>query len=393
MNTKILFVDDDPAVLDGYRRALHDAFRPDTAVTGHQALELVANSGPYAVVVSDMRMPAMDGVELCSRIARVSPDTIRVVLTGYSDLESAIAAVNEGQIFRFLTKPCSPELLKKTLAACLVQRRLLTAEKELLEQTLTGSIKVLTEVLSLASPRAFRRAVRIHRYVRHVVAQLGLDNAWQYEIAAMLSQLGCIALSPEIIGAAYRGKELSLEDQTAFDMHPSVARNLLRHIPRLDAVAWIVGQQRFGAAIPNARVSPAMRIGVDILRLAIGMDDLKIKGHSDDEALSKLRRDPQFDPRIVAALASIPREASNPDLKSLSISMLADGMILQEQIRTKAGLLLAERGQELTRPLILRLNNFRYRHDIPEQILVSDPARESQPPEISPLIPPNPPQP
>ena len=162
-------------------------------------------------------------------------------------------------------------------------------------------------------------------------------------------------------------------------MHPSVARNLLAHIPRLDAVAWIVGQQRFGAAIPNARVSPAMRIGADILRLAIAMDDLKIKGQSDDEALSKLQHDPQFDPKMVATLASIPPEASNLDLRSVPLSKLADGMILQEEIRTNAGVLLAEPGQELTYPLIVRLNNFRYRQDIPEKILVSGPATGTQP--------------
>lgn len=379
MDQKILFVDDDPLVLDGYRRALYGSFRPDTAVGGHEALKTLANSGPYAVVVSDVRMPSMDGVELFSRIAGVSPDTVRVMLTGYADLDSAIAAVNEGHIFRFLTKPSAPDVLKKTLSACLEQHRLLATEKELLEQTLTGTIQVLTNVLGLANPCAFQRAARIRRYVRHMVAQLGLNAAWQYEMAAMLSQLGCIALSPEIIEAAYLGKELSLEEQTAFDMHPSVARNLLAHIPRLDAVAWIVGQQRFGAAIPNARVSPAMRIGADILRLAIAMDDLKIKGQSDDEALSKLQHDPQFDPKMVATLASIPPEASNLDLRSVPLSKLADGMILQEEIRTNAGVLLAEPGQELTYPLIVRLNNFRYRQDIPEKILVSGPATGTQP--------------
>lgn len=379
MDQKILFVDDDPSVLDGYRRALHGSFCPDTAVGGHEALKTLANCGPYAVVVSDMRMPSMDGVELFSRIARISPGTVRVMLTGYADLDSAIASVNEGHIFRFLTKPSAPDVLKKTLSACLDQHRLLAAEKELLEQTLTGTVHVLTNVLGLANPSAFQRAARIRRYARHMVAKLGLDGAWQYEIAAMLSQLGCIALSPEIIEAAYCGKELSLEEQTAFDMHPSVARNLLAHIPRLDAVAWIVGQQRFGAAIPNARVSPAMRIGADILRLAIAMDDLKIKGQSDDEALSKLEHDPQFDPKMVATLASIPPEASILDLRSVPLSELSDGMILQEEIRTNAGVLLAEPGQELTHPLIVRLNNFRYRQDIPEEILVSDPAKEGQP--------------
>ena len=141
MHEKILFVDDDPAVLEGYRRALHKEFQTDTAVGGREALWAIANDGPYAVVVSDMRMPSMDGVQFLSRIGRISPNTVRVMLTGYADLESAIGAINEGRIFRFLTKPCEADVLKKTLTTCLVQYRLVTAEKELLEQTLTATIK------------------------------------------------------------------------------------------------------------------------------------------------------------------------------------------------------------------------------------------------------------
>jgi len=313
---KILFVDDEPVVLAGYKRTLSKEFQMDTAVGGQEGLTAVASSGPYAVVVSDMRMPSMDGVQFLSRISKASPNTVRVMLTGCTDLQSAIEAVNEGHIFRFLTKPCETDVLKKTLTACLVQYRLVTAEKELLEHTLTGIIKLLTDMLSLANPAAFSRTVRIRRYVQHVVAKLGLDAPWQYEIAAMLSQLGCIALPPEIIEAAYCGRKLSPEQQTMFDMHPSVARNLLSNIPRLDGVAWMVGQQRFGAAVPNTGVPPTLRIGGQILRLAIAFDDLKMKGHSHSGALAKLQHDPQFDPKILCGLDGLPPDADNADPES-----------------------------------------------------------------------------
>jgi response regulator RpfG family c-di-GMP phosphodiesterase len=371
---KILFVDDDLSVLEGYRRVLHEEFQPDTAVGGEDGLDAIAKAGPYAVVVSDMRMPTMDGVQFLSCISRISPNTVRVMLTGYGDLQSAIGAVNEGHIFRFLTKPCEADVLNKTLIACLVQYRLVTAEKELLEQTLTGSIKVLTDVLSLANPAAFSRAARIRRYVQHLAAQLGLDARWQYEIAAMLSQLGCIALPSEIIEAAYCGKQLSRDEQTAFDMHPSVARNLLGNIPRLDCVAWMVGQQRFGAAVPDAQVSPSMRIGADILRVAIALDDLKINGHNDTEAFAKLKQDPQFDPTIVIALRSLPAESGGMESKAVRIPDLFPGMILQEEIRTKGEVLVAGNGQEVTYPLIVRLNHLHQRGKIPGEVLVLDPS-------------------
>jgi response regulator RpfG family c-di-GMP phosphodiesterase len=373
MHEKILFVDDEPAVLEGYKRALHKEFQPDTAVGAQEALTTIAKNGPYAVVVSDMRMPDMDGVQLLSRISTISPTTVRVMLTGHADLQSAIGAVNEGRIFRFLTKPCESDVLKNALTTCLVQYRLITAEKDLLENTLMGSIKVLTDVLSLANPAAFGRAVRIRRYVQHLVATLKLDSAWQYEAAAMLSQLGCITLSPEVIEAAYCGRELTVEEQTAFDMHPSVARNLLGNIPRLDCIAWIIGQQRFAAADPETKMPHSMMMGADILRVAIAFDDLKIRGANDSEAISKLQCDTKFDPKIVRALSSLQPEEGNRELKMVRISDLATGMIIQEEIRTKVGMLLIGIGQEVTYPLIVRLNNFNRRQDLPSKILVLAP--------------------
>jgi response regulator RpfG family c-di-GMP phosphodiesterase len=301
MNEKILFVDDEPAVLDGYRRTLRQEFHPDTANGGQAALDSLQANGPYAVVVSDMRMPGMDGVTLLAKVRDLSPHTVRVILTGHADLQSAMNAVNEGHIFRFLTKPCESEVLKKTLTTCIVQYRLITAEKELLENTLMGAIKVLTDVLSLANPAAFGRAVRIRRYVQHIVAEMHLEAPWKYEVAAMLSQLGCVTLAPEVIEAAYCGKELTREEQTSFDMHPSVARDLLSNIPRLDGIAWIIGQQRPGAAAPDNQVPESLRIGAQILRAAITFDDFKIRGLEDSETLSRLQHDNQFDSRIARA--------------------------------------------------------------------------------------------
>ncbi len=206
MAEKILLVDDDPNILDGYRRGLSREFQMETALGGERALALATENGPYAVVISDMRMPGMDGIQLLSKIKALSPDTIRVMLTGNAEIDMAINAINEGSIFRFLSKPCSKEVMAKTLTAALLQYRLVTAEKQLLEQTLRGSIQVLTEVLSLVNPAAFSRAERARRYVHHVVTAMKLGNPWQYEVAAMMSQLGCVTLPPETIDAVYRGE-------------------------------------------------------------------------------------------------------------------------------------------------------------------------------------------
>ena len=243
MTEKILLVDDDSNILDGYRRSLSREFRIETAMGGRQALQLTAENGPYAVVVSDMRMPGMDGLQLLCAIKGQSPDTTRVMLTGNADTDTAINAINEGSIFRFLNKPCSKETMAKTLTAALMQYRLVTAERQLLEQTLSGTISVLTDVLSLLNPAAFSRAERARRYIHHIVTCMRLPNPWQYEVAAMMSQLGCVTLPPETIQAVYSGEKLSSSEQAQYDAHPSVAYNLLAKIPRLEPIAWMIEHQ------------------------------------------------------------------------------------------------------------------------------------------------------
>src|SRR5882672_12238327 len=146
MAEKVLFVDDEPPVLEGYQRLLRREFEVETAVGGEQGLTSIQGRGPYALVVSDMRMPGMDGVQFLSRVKQLAPDTVRMVLTGQADMTAAMNAVNEGNIFRFLTKPCDKETLSKAITTGFVQYRLVMAEKVLLENTLMGSIKVLSDV-------------------------------------------------------------------------------------------------------------------------------------------------------------------------------------------------------------------------------------------------------
>jgi DNA-binding NtrC family response regulator len=133
MSEKILLVDDDRYILDGYRRSLRSEFSMETAQSGQEALGLLEDKTAYAVVISDMRMPGMDGIELLKRVKKASPDTVRIMLTGNADVQTAIEAINEGSIFRFLIKPCSKETMARTITAALVQYRLVIAEKQLLE--------------------------------------------------------------------------------------------------------------------------------------------------------------------------------------------------------------------------------------------------------------------
>src|SRR6185369_7333431 len=124
---RILCVDDEPQLLEAMTVNLGRHFAVSTAPSGVAGLEKIRNEPPFAVLMSDMRMPAMDGATFLKQAFQTAPDTVRILLTGQSDLTSAIAAINEGQIFRFLTKPCPPATLLKTIGAAVEQNRLITS--------------------------------------------------------------------------------------------------------------------------------------------------------------------------------------------------------------------------------------------------------------------------
>lgn len=132
---------------------------------GSGGIDAVSHEGPFAVVVSDLRLPGMDGLAFLDRVKEMSPDTIRILLSGNADLESAIAAIDQGNVFRILQKPCEKTELVEVLNAAVEQYRLVTSEKVLLTQTLHGSVKALCDLLALANPAAFSRGMRAKQYV------------------------------------------------------------------------------------------------------------------------------------------------------------------------------------------------------------------------------------
>jgi FixJ family two-component response regulator len=371
---KILFVDDEPAFLTGYELMLRPHFDMDTAVGGERGLAAVRDHGPYAVVVSDMRMPGMSGAQFLARVRQIAPSAIRMILTGNADINAAMDAVNEGNIFRFMAKPCPQDVLVKAINSGLAQNRLITAEKELLENTLMGSIKVLTDVLGAVNPEAFGKSVRITRCVRHLVAKFHIPSSWYFETAAMLSQLGCIMLDPELIQAAYVDTHLSAESRLRFEAHPNVARDLLANIRRLEPVAWMISQQLMRESPQDAPPVPELPgsilvIGAKMLRVAVAFDNLRMRGVSNEEAVIRLKYRSEFDRDLVDALVDMKSDESKMELRKVPISMLTVGMILQQNVRNHDGLLVVAKGQEVTRPLLIRLEHFSDRRLIENEIL------------------------
>jgi response regulator RpfG family c-di-GMP phosphodiesterase len=380
MSDKILFVDDEPILLQGYQRLLRKEFQLSTAVGGTAALLLVKQEGPYGVVVSDMRMPEMNGVELLARVRKLAPDTVRIMLTGDSDLGTAIHAVNEGNIFRFLSKPANKDTLVKTLTDSLAQYHLVCAEKELLENTLRGTVYVLTEVLSLVSPAAFSRAARVRRYVQHVATKLSLASPWKYEVAAMMSQLGCVTVDPTTLETVYSGDDLSPDEEAQYATHPLVAQDLLKSIPRMESIAWMIAHQF--EPLPTEwdtgdREMANTRLGAQILKAAIIFDGFLRKRRSRVEAAHFLtRRFAGLNPKIIEALMELEPEVAGEGTRTVGVADLHGGMVLQQEVRTKEGVLVAAKGQEVTVPLLIKLQSFWKKSAIADSVSVSPKFRD-----------------
>lgn len=372
----ILCVDDEPHVLQGVTLTLRRHFAVTTAPGGEEGLRLLENS-QFAVVMSDMRMPKMDGAKFLTAVRAKAPASTRVLLTGNSDIQSAIIAVNEGQIFRFLTKPCPPELLIKSLQGAVEQNRLVLSERELLEKTLHGSVRALSDVLAVANPAAFGCATRLKRMVGRLALAMGITDRWAMEVAAMFSQIGYVVLPPATVERVLSGKTLSPGERQMVEKVPAIARRIAEDIPRLEPVQEVL--EHWNKAFSGAGTAPGdtargarLPIGARILRIAIDHDRLEESGLSPQEILKTMKaRAGLYDPTILALLDELPSDRGDGSTTATKLADLRPGMVVAEDIKTSTGTLLVARGNEITESSLQRLFNFASSVGLREPILVA----------------------
>lgn len=372
---RILCVDDEPHVLDGLARVLRHDFVVVSAAGGVVGLESIASEGPFAVIVSDMRMPGMDGATFLRQARERVPDTTRILLTGHADQDAAINAVNEGSVFRFLTKPCPANVLIAALKAGAEQYRLVNSERVLLERTLLGSIKALTDILAIVNPTAFGRAQRVRGHVVELATRHDVPNRWQIEAAASLSEIGSITLPPDLADKLYHGQNLTPDEEALVARGPIVAKEILGDIPRLDPVIDIIAYQNKhfdGGGTPRDDVrGGAIPWGSRALRVVLDFDALEARGLSVTGAIDVLRqRTGWYDPDILESFAfSRGVRAPDSDVREIRLREVRPGMTFAEDVKTRAGTLLIARGQDVTPGLAERLRL------LPPQVTVVEPIR------------------
>jgi response regulator RpfG family c-di-GMP phosphodiesterase len=360
MLQRILFVDDEPHLLDGIARGLRKRFDIHTATGGLEGLRVLQEMEPFAVVVSDMRMPEMNGVQFLSRARDLYPDTVRIILSGQADMTATIAAVNEGNIFRFLSKPCDTQELLAAVTMGVEQYHLLRSERVLLEQTLSGAVKMLIEVLSIVMPAASARAQRLQQYVIALASALELREHWQWPLAALLSQVGCVSLPKDTLSKVEAGEQLEAEEQQLYDSHPQVAAQMLEAIPRLEDVAAIVGAQSSmldGGDIPEAASEWSVRCaGKILLRAASEFDRQTSQGHRALNMAEALRAaNIGLPEKVIEATAALVAGKQGHVMRNVRLLDLAVGMRLDEALMTHKGACLVPSGVEVTPMLLIRL--------------------------------------
>ncbi|MBN2640655.1 MAG: response regulator [Victivallales bacterium] len=374
-NRNILCVDDDPNVLFGIRRHLRNHFQLEAATGPEEGLRALNSGVEFAVIVADMQMPGMNGIEFLSKAQEICPDSVRMMLTGNADMKTTMEAINQGHVFRFITKPCEPDDLKKILEAGVRQFQLVTAERELLGDTLNGSVEVLVEILTMTCPTAFSRAARIKEIISPILPELGVKDTWIYEMAAMLSQIGCVTIPPEFMEKAYYGEHLSSSEQEMLKNHPATGRELIAHIPRMDIVAEIIGRQNEnfdGQIIPLHKTRESLiALGAQLLRAAGDLDTEIHHGHNNETAVNILKENMKlYNPRIIQLLEEhLLHRAKVRGTKVIPLNNLRRGMILKEDLRVNR-ILMVGKGQKINDAMLQRLENL-WDHDIinPKQMI------------------------
>ncbi|MEL7156389.1 MAG: response regulator [Actinomycetota bacterium] len=370
---RVLFVDDEPDLLAAIKVNLRKQYRVTVLESAAEALEFLGPAGadtPVDAVVSDMRMPKMNGAEFLTEVRARHPHLPRLLLSGQSDLDAAIAAINEARIFRFLTKPCPNDVLIESIDEAIEQAQLRQVNAELLDQTLSGTVGMLTDVLGLVSAGAYGRTMRLSEIIAAVCAKLGREVPWDLNLATMLSQIGFVVVPDDEDGDTGR-----LEDR-----HAELGQMLLAKIPRLESVATMVGHQLNPVGHPPDLPMEAWaddELNIEILRSAVAYDTLLADGVHRDLVVKTLKESPESPPAfVIDALRTYQPDRRAMIELQLPVEDLGTGMELTADVTLTTGSKLAGAGTRLTSPVVERIKAFARTSGVNEPIHVLVPAAE-----------------
>jgi response regulator RpfG family c-di-GMP phosphodiesterase len=418
----ILCVDDEPSMLSALRRLFRaNGFAVLTAEGGQQGLDLL-DSEPVDLVISDMRMPHMDGVVFLEHVRQRRPDILRLLLTGYADIASITGAINRGEIYRYIAKPwddhdiiltvkdalersalvrekkrlealvlAQNEELKTINASLEVKVQARTAElrqangalntaNDRLKNSFLTSIKMFTAMVELRDNKLAGHTRRVADSARRLAQALAQDNKQVQEIfvAGLLHAIGKVGFDDELLHTPV--STMTPRQLEVYRKHPARAEQLLMPLVELKPTVEIICAQleRFdGSGFPQGLAGKHIPLGARILMVASDFDSLQIgllepRQLSRQEALDLIhqRRDHHYDPVVVAAFLESQRDLSHSDLPTNSATTrmlpsrdLTAGMVLSRDMTSPTGLLLLTAGHVLDDAVLRKIRSFEHSLD------------------------------
>jgi response regulator RpfG family c-di-GMP phosphodiesterase len=368
---RVLLVDDDERLLTAAKRVLRKELDLDVAVGAKEAIAVLSKNPPYQVIISDQSMPDINGIALLKKVAERWPNTVRIMLTGNADQDTAREAVNTGQVFRFIRKPCQPDQLLEAIVAAVKHYNAEESERLLLERTLMGSVNMLTDILALSRPEFYQRSQTVQQLARHVSGYVGLKHPWQLHLAASLCQLGIVVLPENIASHAYQLDKLSREEAEQVLQAPMVGADLVRHIPRLEPIAngILYSRKNYdGSGLPSDEVKgEELPLLARILHILLDLVELTHTNQSSyaQTLQAMVLQTHKYDMKLFETMAALlltspilSDDSVNFEKRSLTTASLVAGDLVAVNIQSTDGKLLLSRGSKLTEVTIQRLRTF-----------------------------------
>jgi ActR/RegA family two-component response regulator len=381
MPARVLFVDDDVALLKSIQRNICFDYDLSIAESGQQGLDLIRQNGPFSVIVTDMRMPIMDGIQFINEARKIAPDAIFLMLTGNQDVDTSIKAVNQGQVFRFLTKPCETADIKTAINVAHRQFELVQTEKELLHKTFVGSISLMMDVVESVHPNTLQQAQRIDATMRVCEEALGFTGNWEFRLVGRVCLVG-FTLMPcdEQVKLQQLGPD-DPESQLLLEKMAQTSSRLLGRIPRLERVTTILRKQATAdcAAFQGPLEGNNPELCAILLRTAMYWCNLIYHGLSPNEALREILQVlPGIPQPVQEALLELDTPSADRHPVEVHHGDLAEGMVLYDDLLSEDGALLLRSGRRLTQSVIEKMKlHFQYTSRLRPIIVVASSCPQS----------------
>ena len=318
---KVLIVDDEPDNLQLLYRTLRRDYDVTKAQNPLDALEILKNE-TFQCILSDHKMPDMDGVEFLKRSSETAPDTIRLLVTAYSDVEILMNAINYAKIYRYIKKPYSPEELLHIVQLSLEYYQLKEDNKRLiidLKDLFSGTINAIMDALDSKDSYTLGRSRRVAFYTTKIIAAMNISKSEKaaIELAALLHDIGMIGVQEEIL---HKVEKLTPEEREEIRKHVFYSVKILEDIKQLERVTEIIKYHHEfynGEGYPFGKSGDEIPLGARIIAIADAYDSLVSfrpyrDGLTPEDALERLKeqKGKQFDPKLFEIFESVVDDAN-----------------------------------------------------------------------------------